>query len=162
MWGLGAALRSSLTPRSKRSLRVGRSPLGERFRVPIVYRLLATKSTRGPRLLTWCTRASDGSIEMDSPSEVGPPRRSWFSADGPLSPRQSARAGCGPAGARRLLLAVRRTRSGRPPAFFFFFSSRRRPVWTGTPFVTGVAGAWRSSTDYSCTAQGSWVPSSPV
>ncbi|KAJ1208636.1 hypothetical protein NDU88_004019, partial [Pleurodeles waltl] len=109
--------RSSLTPRSKRSLRVGLS--GERFRVPIVYRLLATKSTRGPRLLTWCTRASDGSIEVDSPSEVGPPRRSWFSADGALSPRQSARAGCGPAGARRLLFAVRRTRSGRPPAFFF-------------------------------------------
>ncbi|KAJ1106685.1 hypothetical protein NDU88_004086 [Pleurodeles waltl] len=64
-------------------------------------------------------QASDGSVEIDSPSEVGPPRRFWFSADDPLSPRQSARAGCGPAGARRLPRAVRRTRSGRPPVFFF-------------------------------------------
>ncbi|KAJ1111102.1 hypothetical protein NDU88_008440 [Pleurodeles waltl] len=37
---------------------------------------------------TWCTQASDGSAEIDSPSEVGPPRRSWVRVSDPRSGNQ--------------------------------------------------------------------------
>ncbi|KAJ1208103.1 hypothetical protein NDU88_003492 [Pleurodeles waltl] len=72
-----------------RSAYSARPSLGERGRVLS----LPFPGNRGHTWVlppTWCTQASDGSAEIDSPSEVGPPRRSWVCVSDPRSVNQRA------------------------------------------------------------------------